>query len=180
MTMTNQVKPFKQISINGDDDEERNSTTLDFDWSLRPLSLWLSLIGVDLPPRHRNRVIRWSAVLLNVFLHVYLVVFLGRNMHDISISLAKAFSFTHMWNLIVDYANFSVHAIGVHLSLLIVTRVKWITFWSLLIQTASCISNLSVGSLPPPDAAGGALLVLKLRRFSYLGLAYILIQVSYW
>jgi hypothetical protein len=178
--MANQVKPF-QHSIDDAINKENNSTILDLNWSLGPLSLWMSLIGVDLPPRHRNPLVRWLAILFNIVLHLYLVIFLGCNLHDISHSMISTFSFTHLWNLIADYANFTVHAIGVHLSLLIVTRVKWITFWPILTQTTSCISRTSKNSssvdilLPQATAS---FILLKLRRFSYLGLVYIFIQVN--
>jgi hypothetical protein len=59
--------------------------------------------------------------------------------------------------------------------------VKWITFWQLLTQTASCISRKT--NSPSVDillltATAASFVVLKLRRFSYLGLVYIFIQVS--
>ena len=159
--MANQVNP----SSLEDDSDNSKSELNDFNWSLRPVSTFFSLIGIDLPPCHKNRVFRWFAFIFNLSVHLYLIVFLACDALRISNLITNKFSFTHTWNLITDYCNFTVHALGVHWILLTVTRVKWLRFWSLLTQIAERVES-------------NGTLILKFRRVSYYLIAYILTQVS--
>ena len=69
---------------------------------------------------------------------------------------------TAIWNMIIDFANYSIHGIGIHLILLTVIRVQWI-------DTIKTFQRLNVIFADENW--------IRIRKISFVGVIYVILQV---
>ncbi len=150
-----------------------------WEWSIRPMIIWLRIIGVDLPgcstsSVQRNRrwlilVYRVICFLFHIFCQIHILHFmypmllraLLNNQIDNLISSLDTSS-TAIWNMIIDFANYSIHGIGIHLILLTVIRVQWI-------DTIKTFQRLNIIFADENW--------IRIRKISFVGVIYVILQV---
>ena len=69
---------------------------------------------------------------------------------------------TAIWNLIIDFSNYSIHGIGIHVILLIVIRAQWI-------DTIKTFQRLNVIFADENW--------IRIRKISFVGVIYVILQV---
>lgn len=104
--------------------EDTNSHFLE---SLRPLTQWMSLIGLPIPNtwfKHFYRYLCWIWVLS---IHLALNIHICLNLESVSSSYSpNASSSALNWNYVIDAINFLISTVSVHTFLFIITRSsKW-------------------------------------------------------
>lgn len=107
-------------------------------WSIRPLILWMRIIGVDLSDAssHSRRQHRW-------LIHIYGVVcFLTHTFSQVNVVYYLVFerdclsngqndllviydTVTATWNWIIDFVNYAVYGIAIHFMSLTLIRHRW-------------------------------------------------------
>ena len=150
-----------------------------WEWSIRPMIIWLHIIGVDLPDCsatssvHRTR--RWLILVYRIFwflchiscqIHIlyYMYPMLLRALlhNQIGNFISYLDTTTAIWNMIIDFANYSIHGIGIHLILLTVIRVQWI-------DTIKTFQRLNIIFADENW--------IRIRKISFVGVIYVILQV---
>ena len=150
-----------------------------WEWSIRPMIIWLHIIGVDLPDCsatssvHRTR--RWLILVYRIFwflchiscqIHIlyYMYPMLLRALlhNQIDNFISYLDTTTAIWNLIIDFSNYSIHGIGIHVILLIVIRAQWI-------DTIKTFQRLNVIFADENW--------IRIRKISFVGVIYVILQV---
>ena len=149
-----------------------------WEWSIRPMIIWLRIIGVDLSgcsaisSVQRNR--RWLILVYRIFcflchissrihiLHYWspmLLIALSHNQTDSVISYLD--SSTAKWNMIIDLANYLIHDIGIHLILLTFIRAQWVNTMEIF-QRLNVIFTAENYILMRKISFGGVIYVISL------------------
>ncbi len=107
-------------------------------WSIRPLIIWLRIIGVDLPDistpsTQRNRWLssgyRAFCFLLHASCQINILRYLFNTGLQVFLYQTDDLGFgstTVLWNWIIDFTNYTINGIATHLALLTVIRLQWI------------------------------------------------------
>ena len=109
-------------------------TNLNFKWSFRPVAVWMHLMGVNLHQLTGWRF--WN------FLHgVFILLFtMGCRCFDLHVSeIFSAFriesgSNYETWNTVIDDIKDILEAVGIHLTMLVISLWKWRNLWDILLQ----------------------------------------------
>lgn len=120
-------------------DEQHVRRTKNWFWSIRPLILWMRILGVDLPDastsssrRHRWPMYIYGLVCFSTHAFsqvniVHSLVFKREyiNCNDNPDGLPLYDTVTATWNWIIDFINYAVYGIGIHFMLLTLIRLRW-------------------------------------------------------
>lgn len=104
---------------------------------LRPLVLWVRLLGIDLSlgktntraSKHRKWFIicyTITCLLANVSCQLNVIIYIFLNFSNFSLDGKNQLkTVTSSWNAIADFINYAIHGVGGHLILLTVIRSRW-------------------------------------------------------
>ena len=121
-------------------DEQHVRRTKNWFWSIRPLILWMRILGVDLPDASTSSSRRHRWLLMSIYglvcfsTHafsqvniVHSLVFKREyiNCNDNPDGLPLYDTVTATWNWIIDFINYAVYGIGIHFMLLTLIRLRW-------------------------------------------------------
>ena len=111
------------------------SETTDLDWSIRPIITIMRIIGLDLNwSTSTSTWRRWSSVffgllvlVVNVVIEMYLMVVLSSNISFVSnmYDWTDGQSWTSSLHTFIDYANYTLHSLSVHLIACSFSRRRW-------------------------------------------------------
>lgn len=144
---------------------------IDLNWSLKPLIGWTKLIAVLAFPANREHLIsllhRYLAWILTVVAHVSLMcTFLYCD--NVTFFATKgtdaAGHATFSWVLFINYANKTVHSIGIHTVIVFLLAGRWNDLWFSLECT---VNRLGLYQLP----------YSSLQRWSWMAVIYIILSV---
>jgi hypothetical protein len=111
------------------------SEITDLDWSIGPIITLMRIIGLDLNWSMSTSTWRqWSSVFFglivlvaNVVFEMYLMVVLSSNISRVSniYGWADGQSWTSSLHIFIDYANYTLHTLSVHLIVCSFSRKRW-------------------------------------------------------
>ena len=144
-------------------------SNIDLDWSFRPLTSWLKFTtGIHLQDQNNNGKIRFRQ-LFCLMLSIISQIFLIRQFfYDIvpAVQFLKPndrLTMTRMWNVAIDYINWTVVSLSTHFLLFFIVRPRW--------SNLMCLYRRST-------ALFGLQFYTDLRRLSFLGVSYVFLFVS--
>jgi len=133
------------------------SEKTDLDWSTRPIITFMRIIGLDLNwSMSMSTWRRWSSVIFglfvlvtNVVIQIYLMVVLLSNIVRFSnmYDLADGQSWTSSFHIFIDYANYTVHSLSVHLIFCLFSRKRWPELKASVQNVQSHLKAISFGRL---------------------------------
>ena len=160
--------------------QQSSSPTICLEWSIRPLVIWIRILGVDLPADISNSIYsccRCGFILLRIY---GVICLLFRAIGEIEKCLfflyCKKTTFervggvnyewttTATWNVIIDFTNYAVRSLGIHVMLVTVIRTRWIHFLMEISQRSTFVFT---------DEN-----YVRLRRISFLGVVYVILLAS--
>lgn len=152
------------------------TNNVDLDWSLRPLSVWLRLItGIDLlrPNVSRSKKARFHQIIfisINLICQLFVIRQLGSDLASITPSIYNntrrhPVSVTRKWNTGIDYINWMLADLMGHVVMLIIVSARW----PIVMRSFRILTSLSIDQQH---------LFRKLRRFSLIGIFYVVFFVS--
>lgn len=152
-TMQNRVVMFKE------------QVTYDFNWSCRPILLWMRCLGIPLlDMKSLKKKSYWRYVLVILFTITCYVLNVGThlyNMIEITSNNSSNYHWTTSdWNDVITLQNFRFVSVGTHTTLLFFTAVNW----GDMIQTTKRLERL----LKPKDYQ-------KIRRASVVAVCVVLL-----
>lgn len=149
-----------------------------WEWSVRPLIIWLHILGVDLPDAiySSKSYCRWLSLAYRIFcflLHtsgeinslLYYLLGTKNDVHFLSLEQtygAIYITTTATWNWAIDFINYAVHGIGIHVILVTVVRAQWVDLTKIFQRLQEIL----------PDEN-----YIRIRRLSSFGVAYIIFIV---
>jgi hypothetical protein len=143
-------------------------------WSIRPLIIWLRIIGVDLPDTstpstQRNRwhisVYRAFCFLLHASCQINILRYLFNTGLQVFLYQTDDLGFgttTANWNWIIDFTNYTIHGVGIHLVLLTVIRFQWIDTMEIFQRLNAIFTEENY---------------IGIRKISYCGVIYVIVLV---
>lgn len=149
---------------------------MDVDWSIRPLTFLLNVLGINLERRPSN-LCAFSK--RQIFIYIYEKLCLAATLTiQFSIIMCAYFnwddltaaysgqqpSVTSSWNLAIDYGNVIFHVIGAHICLLLFVVPSWSKLQEFFNTNGLSLDRCNL---------------LKYRRLTWFGLLYHAIAVSY-
>ncbi|EFX88066.1 hypothetical protein DAPPUDRAFT_311619 [Daphnia pulex] len=144
-------------------------------WSIRPLIIWLRIIGVDLPDTstpstQRNRwhisVYRAFCFLLHASCQINILRYLFNTGLQVFLYQTDDLGFgttTANWNWIIDFTNYTIHGVGIHLVLLTVIRFQWIDTMEIFQRLNAIFTEENY---------------IGIRKISYWGVIYVIVLIS--
>lgn len=106
----------------------------DFLWSVQPLIILFSYLGVDLLKANQKGICQWFllhrllCLMLSISNQVFSLFYVFRNVKQISGEYIRESGFNSnafAWNAAIDYVNYAFHNVGSHFVLLCVVRTRW-------------------------------------------------------
>ena len=146
-------------------------TNFDLNWSFQPISVWLHLTtGINLwssriSESKKKKCYQLFCLLFNVVIQLFVTWHMFHNLKSVtkSSTVCESVTETQMWNTVIDYLNYAAVPVSAHLILLTVIQPRWI----FVINSIQHFINLFDLSF-----------YVKLRRLSFLGIAYVILLVS--
>ncbi len=145
-------------------------------WSIQPVVVWIRILGVNLPDVYStscqwlNRcfmifygVLCFVANLLNVITILY---YLHASRIEDKLEFEGGLRFdtaVATWNLIIDYCNYAISGVGIHLLFLVVIQPRWLGLLETFQRSQITLSGKYFN---------------RMRKMSLLGIAYIIFAVS--
>lgn len=157
--------------------KDQSGNVKDYHWSIKPLVIWMILLGIFPPLQNSNkrsqfaelkrifslvfRISTWLATGTIQLYLVYVILFGNPN----AFFVAAKFKSTAKWNNMFFYTSHMLHAIGIHSFLLISFNEQWTNFQASLESTETQQLKRHI-----PYA--------NLRKWCLYGFIYIFITVS--
>ena len=144
-----------------------------FKKSLGPLLVWTKLIGIHLYDekliagnKKKRFIVLYETVcfLLSVAMQTDVLLYLYRNICEFTLlGGIQLKTKTSSWNTIIDLSNYAIHGVGSHFMLLVFVRPRWATLVKCFNRLEFHLDNT---------------FFIRLRRFSWIGLSFILFWVG--
>lgn len=141
-------------------------------WSVRPLVIWAKWLGVNLSNEDRRKVCWWfvlytfSVLLISIVFQFLCLNYVINNYKQISsiFTLETGYnSDTFAWNTVMDFTNFAIHSLGIHIIFVFVFPSRW----RLLVEAFQNLESFLNFNF-----------FNRVRKASILGLFWIIILVS--
>lgn len=141
-----------------------------WNWSIRPLIVLAYFLGVDLTQSSKfgqkwKTAFSFTSLIIHAAFKVNSAIIFHAQLFQIAnfyLGEGGNHSRTSLWNLVIDFINFEVCCFAIHLILVLHLRKKW--------------SSLSK-AFQYPTTLFDAVLYDRLRRLSFIGVAYIVFGV---
>jgi hypothetical protein len=155
-------------------DGQSPTSTISWSWSIRPLVIWIRILGVDLPDISNSLTRRyqwrlWIYGVICFFSHaigeldiIYFLHYKSRACFERAGGVNYGTT-TATWNTIIDYTNYAVHALAIHTVLVTVIRMRWIDLTEIFHRSSLVFTDENY---------------VRLRRMSFFGVIYVILLVS--
>ena len=170
--------PKNKVNVRPTVVEDVLPSELDLNWSLSPLVKgWMRLIAIDpIAPKNKWHWLLWMAHRLLCFtftvgINTYIVFsFYSETTFTEFFSTNKPTK-TSQWNTWIDYVNTAIHAVSVHLYLLLLFPKKWN-------RLKESLDNAEYQLSFPQTSSSLNTIYLRFRNISRVSIALIVLLVS--
>lgn len=125
-----------QVSSPKDQTKDRQTlpTAECWEWSIRPLILWIRILGVDLPDGNYRRHRWWMYVYGGICFSshaisqcdiLHFVLYEWKQVNNQESGELIHGTITATWNWIVDFMNYAIYGVGINFMLLTLIRLRW-------------------------------------------------------
>jgi hypothetical protein len=147
---------------------QQQPSTICWAWSIRPLVIWLRVIGVDFSVLSISSIRRWLILVYRAFCFLLHFSCQINNLHfgynTLLVEEHNHFgsTTTSTWNTFIDFINYFVHGVGIHIMLLTVIRTRWINMMDIFQRLHDIFTEENY---------------IRIRKLSYWGIIYVILVV---